>query len=73
MTTKLKTHNCGNFDASYVEIKDEGRGDGWVLWLGDDPECSIKFCPYCGANLEGELAAPRSAETDNLEWRPSHV
>lgn len=36
-------HNCGRFDAS-------SSGD-WTLFINDDPELSVKFCPYCGVSL----------------------
>lgn len=53
----MKTHDCGSFDRSLVEIK-YGGWDGWVLWLEGDPWLSIKFCPYCGVMLVGAVRSP---------------
>lgn len=44
-------HLCDKKDFGYVEIKKHPK-DGWILWIDDSPETEIKFCPYCGEDLD---------------------
>ena len=57
--TLQEQHLCDKKVFGYIEIK-KSPIDGWILWIAEAPETEIKFCPYCGADLDpdGEFIAP---------------